>query len=66
MQLRETIGHVAVIDEHVPKQGAIEIATTTVSDMDKGGREVEISKGKELTEYKIWFCICCCSSSLFA
>ena len=53
LQLRETIGHVAVIEEHGPKHGAIEIATTTASDMDKSGRE-EISKGKkELTEYKL-------------
>ena len=67
LQLRETIGHVAVIEEHGPKRGAMEIATTTASDMDKSGRkEISKSKGrKELTEYKNWFFICCYSSSSF-
>ena len=48
LQLRETIGHVAVIEEHGPKRGAMEIATTTASDMDKSGRkEILNSKSKE-------------------
>ena len=48
LQLRETIGHVAVIEEHGPKRGAMEIATTTASDMDKSGRkEISNSKSKE-------------------
>ena len=67
LQLRETIGHVGVNEEHGQKRGAIEIAMTTASntDMDQIGRE-EISKmGKELTEYKNWFFICCCYSSSF-
>ena len=67
LQLRETIGHVGLNGKHGPMHEAIEIAKTTGTDtdMDQIGRE-EISKmGKELTEYKNWFFICCCYSSSF-
>ena len=49
MQLRETIGHVALFGEHKPKHEAIEIPTITTADMDENGpnKEEEISDAKK-------------------